>query len=63
MNILFEPFHRWAAVQCKDVSVGDIFIASASFADDVTLVVMSLEELAFFWWTATISGVVCLVSN
>ena len=33
MNILFEPFHRWAAEQCNGLAVGDTFIASASFAD------------------------------
>ena len=48
MNILFEPFHRWAAAQSKGVSVANTFVASVSFADDVTLVATSLEELRFF---------------
>ena len=48
MNILFEPFHRWAAAQNKGVSVANSFVASVSFADDVTLVATSLEELRFF---------------
>ena len=26
MSILFEPFHRWAAVLCKGVAVSDTFI-------------------------------------
>jgi len=47
LNILFEPFHRWAAAQYKGVLVGDTFIASASFADDVALVATSWEELEF----------------
>ena len=48
MNILFEPFHRWAAAQNKGVSVGNSFVASVSFADDVTLVATSLESCVFF---------------
>ena len=47
MNILFEPFHRWAAAQNKGVSVANYFVASVSFAADVTLVATSLEELRF----------------
>ena len=47
MNILFEPFHRWAAAQSKGVSVVNTVVASVSFAADVTLVATSLEELRF----------------
>ena len=47
MNILFEPLHRWAAAQKKGVAVADTFVASASFADDVPLVAVSLEEVQF----------------
>ena len=36
MSMPFEPFHRWAAAQKKDVAVADTFVASASFADDAT---------------------------
>ena len=35
MNILFEPFPRWAAAQGKGVRVEDTTIASVSFVDDV----------------------------
>ena len=45
MNVLFEPFHRWAAAQAKGVV--DTFTASASFADNATLVATPLEEVAF----------------
>ena len=44
MNILFEPFHRWAAAQKKRFAAADIFVASDSFADDATLVAVSLGE-------------------
>ena len=37
MNVLFEPFHRWAAAQKKEVAVADTFVASASFSDDVNI--------------------------
>ena len=41
MNLLFEPFHRWAAAQKKGIAVAVTFVASASFADDVALVAVS----------------------
>ena len=47
LNILFEPFHCWAAAQNKGVSVAGTHVASASFADDVTLVATSWEEVEF----------------
>ena len=47
MTILFEPFLRWAVAQKKGFAVADTFVASASFADDVTLVEVSLEEVQF----------------
>ena len=47
MNILFEPFHCWAAAQKKGVVVADTFVTSASFADDVALVAVSLEVVRF----------------
>ena len=46
MNILFEPFHRWAVAQKKGVAA-DTFLAWVSFAGDVTLVAVSLEEVQF----------------
>ena len=61
MNILFEPFHRWAAAQDKGVSVANYFVASVSFAADVTLVATSLEELRFFWWLGAMNGAHYLV--
>ena len=45
MNMLFEPFHRWAAAQGVGVAVLDSFIASASFADDIALVATSMAEV------------------
>ena len=47
MNILFEPFHRWAAAQQKGVFVADTYVASASFADDVTLIATSWADAVF----------------
>ena len=44
LNLLFEPFHRWAAAQEVGVKVGDFFLASSSFADDVCLLATSLKE-------------------
>ncbi len=38
LNILFEAFHRWAAVQGWGVEVDVYHMASVSYADDVTLV-------------------------
>jgi len=47
LNFLFEPFHRWAAAQGKGVFVVGQWLASVSFADDVTLLATSLEDAAF----------------
>ena len=41
LNILFEPFHRWAAAERLGVDVGGIHVASVSFADDITLLAPS----------------------
>ena len=47
MNTLFEPFHRWAADQKKGVFVDDQYVPSSSYADDVTLIAISLAEAVF----------------
>ena len=48
LNILFEPFHRWAAAQGRGFSVlvGEQ-VSSGSFADDVVLVAGSKEDAEF----------------
>ena len=45
LNILFEPFHRWASAQMVGVPVEGSFVASTSFADDVCLIGTSLAEV------------------
>ena len=46
LNILFEPFHRWAAAQGCGVQVLDaLLVASLSWADDLSLVARSLAEV------------------
>ena len=47
LNILFEPFHRWAAAQGKGVAIAGSRVASTSFADDITLVATSWAEVQF----------------
>ena len=37
LNMLFEPFHRWAAAQDFGVDVGVVRVTTTSFADDVVL--------------------------
>ena len=37
LNILYEPFYRWAASQAVGVRLLDTYVATASFADDVVL--------------------------
>ena len=44
LNILFEPFHRWAGSQRVGVEVAGAFLASSSFADDICLLATSLSE-------------------
>ena len=44
LNLLFEPFHRWAGTQQLGVQVDGQFLASTSFADDVCLLATSLKE-------------------
>ena len=44
LNILFETFHRWAMSAGFGVSVAGQRVASASFADDLSLVATSLTE-------------------
>ena len=61
LNILFEPFHRWAAAAGFGVAVGDVRIPSTSFADDLALIASSLEEVeslitAYLEW-CTLLGV------
>ena len=34
MNLLFEPFHRWAGAQQVAVEIDGNFVASSSFAGD-----------------------------
>ena len=41
LNVLFEPFHRWAAAERLGVDVGGLHLASVSFADDLVLVASS----------------------
>ena len=45
LNVLFEPFHRWAASQSVGVPVLDTHVASTSFADDLVLLGTDLREL------------------
>ena len=48
LNILFEPFQRWAAAQGRGVVlVGGGEVSSGSFADDVVLVAGSKEDAEF----------------
>jgi len=47
LNILYEAFHRWASAQRKGVPIDDVFVASASFADDLVLVATSWEDMEF----------------
>ena len=46
LNLLLEAFHQWAVAEGLGVSVGDCRIPSVSFADDLTLVAGSLEEIS-----------------
>ena len=46
LNLLFEPFHRWAAAQNFGVDTAVIRVASVSFADDVVLLGGSFEQIA-----------------
>ena len=55
LNIVFEGFHRWAAAQGLGFRIAGRWIASASFADDMTLLASSLAVLdhlagAFIAW-------------
>ena len=57
LNILFEPFHRWAAAERLGVDVAGLHVASVSFADDLTLIAptqAALERLiaAYLHWCA-----------
>ena len=45
LNILMEPFHRWARAAGFSVLVADHLIPSVSFADDLTLLATSREEI------------------
>jgi hypothetical protein len=45
LNLLFEPFHRWALAQGFGVEVAGCRIPSTSFADDLALVASSLAEM------------------
>ena len=45
LNILFEAFHRWAAVQGRGVEVDGSQVASVSYADDVTLVAETWRDM------------------
>ena len=47
LDILYEPFHRWAASHGVGVPVLDTHVASGSFADDVALLGTSLQKLTF----------------
>ncbi len=47
LNIVFECFHRWAVAQDVSFRIAGRRIASASFADDMTLLAGSTEELAW----------------
>ena len=44
LNILMEPFHRWAAVQTLGVLVAGKRVVSVSFADDIALVAGNRAE-------------------
>ena len=46
LNIVFEGFHRWAVAQGVGFRIAGRRIASASFADDMTLLAGSPDELA-----------------
>ena len=49
LNILLEPFHRWAVANGFGVSlVGGGRASSASFADDVVLIAGSREEIEIY---------------
>ena len=44
LNMLLEPFHRWAAEQGVGVLVGRAMLASLGFADDVALLATTWEN-------------------
>ena len=55
LNVLFEPFHWWAAAERLGVDVADIHVASVSFAEDLVLLAPTLameEQLiaAYLQW-------------
>ena len=45
LNVLFEPFHRGATAERLGIDVGGLYVASASFADDLVLVAPSWPTL------------------
>ena len=45
LNLLFEPFHRWAGAQSIGVEVVGGYLASSSYADDVCLLATSLLQV------------------
>ena len=45
LNLLFEPFHRWAAAQNFGIDTPAIRVSSASFADDVVLLAGSRDHI------------------
>ena len=47
LNMLMESFHRWAGAQGVGVVVGERRVASVGFADDLTLVARSRDEVVF----------------
>ena len=46
LNILFEPFHRWARASGLGVLIADTCIPSISFADDLALLAPSADDMA-----------------
>ena len=45
LNLLFEPFHRWAAASGFGCSVGSYHVVSTSFADDLALIASSQSDI------------------
>jgi hypothetical protein len=57
LNVLFEPFHQWAAAERLGIDMGDLPVVSVSFADDLVLLAPTLADTkqllaAYLQWCA-----------
>ena len=63
LNLLLEPFHRWARAEGLGVGVAGSCIPSVSFADDLVLVGGSRKELETVAYGCATPGIVWLRST